>query len=427
MTATETPPVADTGAGTVAVIGAGIVGVCAALELRRRGHAVTLIDREGPAAACSFGNAGLFAESSFEPSVNPAALKKVPGWLLRSDGPISVRWRYLPGLTPWLLRFLRAAFKDDHDERGRAMHALTRDATARYERLAADAGVPELVRRSSILAGYRTIKALDEDDAAYDIRRRAGYRIDRLGADDLRALEPALAGPGLVGGIATHDLGFTPNPGRLTRALCDLFRKEGGTLTTATVTGFDVAPDGAVRAVRTDAGDVGCSGVVLAAGAYSARLLAPLGVRIPLETERGYHVLIRNPGVVLTRPTYSGEGKMVVTPMEDGLRVAGTVEFASLDAAPDPARVKNLLAHAHALLPGLDSSDHDIWMGCRPTLPDDLPIIDRCPGHANMVLAFGHQHLGLTGAPATANLVADLAGGRTPNIAMTAYRSDRFS
>lgn len=417
----------DTSDRHFAVVGAGIVGVCAALELRRRGHRVTLIDREGPAAACSFGNAGLFAESSFEPPVTPATVKKVPGWLLRDDGPVAVRWRYLFRLAPWLMQYLSHAFKGDLEERGQAMHALTHGSVARYQRLAKEAGVPELVVRSTILSAYRNEAVLAEDDRAYEIRRRAGYQIDRLSAQELRALEPGLTSDAIVGGLATMGLGFTPNPGRLTMALCDLFQREGGALRIATVTGFDVAPDGAVRGVATQDGNIACDGVVLAAGAWSARLLKPLGVRLPLETERGYHVLIRNPGVTLTHPTYSGEGKMVVTPMEDGLRVAGTVEFASVDAAPNPARVKNLLAHAHALMPGLDSSDHDIWMGCRPTLPDDLPIIDCCPNHPNLTLAFGHQHLGLTCAPATAPLAADLAEGRAPNLDMMAFRSTRFS
>jgi len=409
----------------IVVIGAGIIGVCAALELRRRGHAVTIIDREGPASACSFGNAGLFAEAAFQPLATPDALMKVPGWLIRDNGPIAVQWRYLPSLAPWLMRYLVSAFKPDMAERGDAIHALTINSTARYEKLAAEAGVPELAQRTEYVYAFRDPAALAHKQDLTESYRAKGYTVDMVSATELCALEPDLD-TAHVGGAVLRNMGFTPNPGRLTKAIYELFLREGGQSKTATVQGFEAKPEGGVRFVHTSEGGVACDGVVLAAGAWSARLLAPLGVKVPLETERGYHVLVRNPGVTVARPIYGGEGSMVATPMEEGLRFAGTVEFASVDAAPNPARIENILRTARALFPTLNTADHDVWMGCRPTLPDSLPVIDRCPGHANVALAFGHQHLGLTCAPATAHLVADVVDGRQSNIDIAPYRATRF-
>ena len=410
----------------IVVIGAGIIGVCAALEVLRRGHAVTIVDREGPASACSFGNAGLFAESSYQPIATPDTLKKVPGWLLRNTGPVALQWRYLPGLVPWLTRFLASAFRSDMAERGNALHALTDNSTARYEKLAAEAGVPELAKRVDIMHAFRDPEAWALNQKKCIGQRAKGYSSDVLDTSALLALEPDLD-PAHIGGVISRNLGFTPNAGRLTQAIYDLFLREGGMSKTATVASFDITPDGAVAAIKTsDGDDIPCDGVVLAAGAWSARLLDPLGVKIPLETERGYHVLVRNPGVTVTHPVYGGEDSMVATPMEEGLRIAGTVEFASVDAPPNPARVENILKGARGLFPRLNTSDIEPWMGCRPTLPDSLPIIDTCPNHRNLTLTFGHQHLGLTCAPATAPLVADLVDGRTPNVEIASFRATRF-
>ncbi len=408
----------------VVVIGAGIVGVVSALHLVRHGYQVTLIDRDDPGEGCSFGNAGLLARSSFAPLAGPDTMLSVPKWLLDPDGPLSVRWSYLPKLLPWLFRYIRSGFFDDAEATGRALHVLTDPCVDLYRKLADEAGHPELVCESDYLHVYRSEATFKKAASDMNARRKLGFRIDDINASQIQQLEPGLSSEYRYG-YQIFDHAYVVDPSGLVKALADLFVREGGTLKKANVDDIRTdGPDGV--GVVTGDGVFNCDKMVLAAGAFSARLAAKTGIRLPLDTERGYHITCPDPGPSLSRPVMEGDAKFLTTPMAMGLRFAGTVELGGIDAEANPRRTDVISRHAKRMIDGVNTENASTWMGFRPTLPDSLPVISPSPRHANIIFAFGHQHLGLTCAPKTALLVGDLINGRTPNIDMAPYSAERF-
>lgn len=413
----------------IVVIGAGIVGAACAAFLRRDGHAVTLLDMAAPGEGASFGNAGCLNGSSVVPVAMPGVLRSVPGWLLDPVGPLSIRWSYLPALAPWLWRFVRSATPEKVEAQARALRPLLEPSVDTYRALLRDAGAEHLVHRVGHLFAYRSREAFDKDAGAMALRRRNGLAIDELSADELRQLEPHLSRDFVYGRLISEN-GHCENPHAMVNALVEAFVRNGGTLRRARAAGF--TRDGAqVTAVRTDQGDVPAGGVVLAAGAWSKPLAALLGDRLPLDTERGYHVVIADPEVAPRIPTMAFEAKAVATPMATGLRIAGTVEFAGIAAAPDWRRAEILTKHARDMYPGLprEIAPERVsrWMGFRPSMPDSLPVIGRAGGAPNAWHAFGHGHVGLAAGAMTGRLVADLVGGRAPCIAPEPYAPARFA
>ena len=305
-----------------------------------------------------------------------------------------------------------------------ALRALNAPALDAYRRLLGAGDVARLVRDNGILYVYESEAALDADDAGWAMRRARGIRVERIGRDALRQLEPAL-GPGIACAMLIEDSAHVVDPAGVVKTLAERFAADGGTIAAERVAGFDLGPDGP-RAVYTDAGPRDAGAVVVAAGAWSRTLAAKLGSRVPLEAERGYHVTLPDPGVAPSRPVGFIERGFIATPMAMGLRLAGTVELASLDAPPDYRRARALLEHGRRLFPGLDGDGASEWMGCRPSLPDSLPVIGRAPGISNVYFAFGHGHLGLTQGAVTGELIAALVAGRPPAIDLAPYRADRF-
>ncbi len=408
----------------VTVIGAGIVGINCAVALAKSGHAVRVIDRVEPGEGCSFGNAGLMAASAYEPQASPGTLLQVPMWLLDPDGPLVVRWRYLPRLMPWLLRYLKAGLFGDHARARDGLYHLMSPSIDLYEQLAEEAGAPDLVRRSGAIYAYTKERKFRNDRAEMLGRRERGFPVHELNEAELRAREPNLA-TRYRWGYLVEDYAHVTSPKRMVTTLADYAKRLGVEIEIAEILDFEM--DGKTPvALLTDQGRRPVEHLVIAAGAYSHQLSAKLGDVVPLETERGYHVTIENPGVTTNIPVMDSELMAWVTPMEMGMRCAGTVELASLDAPENEQRALNLLKLAKRMVPDVDTSSYTTWMGRRPTLPDSLPVIGPATKCDNVFYAFGHQHLGLTGAPATARLIAQLVGGHTPNLDMSAYRPDRF-
>jgi len=412
------------GSPHVTVIGAGIVGVTAALELSKAGCAVRIVDRLPPGEGCSHGNAGIFASASAEPLANPKTLLKVPGWLFSPEGPLHIRMRYLPRLLPWLLRFGWNGMFGDHDRATAAMHELVATSPDDYEQLAREAGVSDLIRRNGWVYVYNTEAERDEHQAELIVERERGFDFVGLDKAGLQDLLPGISSH-YIGGDHVPKVGHTTNPGRLTKALAELVRKRGGEIVEASVERLE-REGGKVTALATDRGRMPVDRLVIAAGAFSARLTGQIGDPLPLETERGYHVIVESGRISHETPVMDSSLGAVVTPMEMGVRAAGTVELASLDAPENPVRARNLLRMAKRMYPDLDTSRYETWMGRRPTLPDSVAVIDRASEVGNVFYAFGHQHVGLTGAPATARLVRQLVEGRTPNIDMSPYSARRF-
>ncbi len=419
-------PAAETATGprSVAVIGAGIVGVSAALFLQRDGHAVTLIDRVGPAAGASYGNAGGVVSAACAPLGMPGVLRQVPGMLMDPLGPLVLRWRYLPWIAPWLVRLLWASRPSRVEGIADAKAALSAGAEAAWRVLAEQAGLIDLLRPVGWLEVYETDAGLASTAAERDLMTRRGLSFEVLNADELRQLEPSLA-PIFKHGFFMPTCSFVANPGRALEGLAEDFVARGGKLATAEVTGFalDRRP---YRVLSASDEAIPCDAIVLAAGAWSRGLARQLGASVPLDTERGYHLMLPPAEPGLRRPVVHGEQNFVLCPMEQGTRLTCQSELAGLEAPPDFRRARALLATAKRMLPSLAPEERSAWLGFRPSMPDSLPVIGPAPGLADVYLGFGHGHYGLTQGPVTGRILADLVAGRHTGIDLAPYRPERW-
>lgn len=408
----------------ITVLGAGIVGICTALALLEKGQRVRLVDRDAPGQATSFGNAGIVSPWSVVPQALPGIWKKVPGWLLDPLGPVAIRPTYLPRLMPWGLRFLREGREHRVRLIANAMDQLNRDNVSLYRGLLSGTGHEGLLRDSYYIHAFRKAGAAQTTSLDYALRREFGAQIERIGQSELRDLEPALSHD-LQAAILLKGQARVTSPGRLGTVLADKFARQGGKILRQNVTALRKGEQGGWT-YTTDTGQTWTPKLVLAMGVWSAELLKPLGIRIPLESERGYHVSFADPGVSLTHSVMDMDMKFVASSMENGLRIAGTAEFAGLDAPVNQARAKGLIKLASRLLPDMRTRDVTTWSGQRPSLPDSLPCIGTLDGFPDLITAFGHSHYGLMMAPKTGRIVADIATGASANIDLSPYTPMRF-
>ncbi len=408
------------------MVGAGIAGVCCAIELLRDGYRVTLIDSGPPGGeqAASFGNGAWLSPSSVVPLSMPGLWRRVPGFLRDPLGPLVIRPGHLPRLAPWLLRFVRAGSSIAKVERtSRALRCLVWDAPERHRQLADEANVPKLIQRRGLLYIYPDRAAFEREALAWRLRRDNGVRWLELDADELRQREPALQGQYGFGALVEEGAHCT-NPGRYVAALAAHAEARGAAMLRRRVTGLEIG--GRVRAVLTPDGPVPCDAAVIAAGAHSRMLARAAGDRVPLESERGYHAMIHDPNTGPRHPVMPSDGKMSVTWLDGGLRVAGQVELASLTAPPDWRRAHILRDWAVRAFPGLELGRVTYWMGHRPSIADGLPVLG--PGSSPCLFyAFGHGHIGLASGPATGRLVANLVSGHTPAFDLTPFSARRFA
>jgi len=414
-----TKPIAD-----VAVIGAGIIGTCIAERLQHEGKQVLLIDREGPGEGCSKGNAGHFATDIILPLANFSTLLSVPKLLLDPMGPLTLRWSYLPKLLPWLMRFTWSAMPHKTKATIEALKVLNRPSITRFEALLSRTGLEELMTQRGALTIYQDIKNAEKNQAHLQLVKQHGVRVEHLSGEQVRDLEPALTDE-VKGGLFYPDTAHTINPHRLVTDLSNVFIQSGGQFLKQNVLNFDFSDTDKV-AIKTDGETIFAKEIVIACGAFSKSLASLIGHSVPLETERGYHLMLPAPGVEVTRPVTSYERSFVMTPMEEGLRLAGTVELGGLKAEENWQRATSLFDHANHILPGLNKSDYQTWMGHRPSLPDSLPVIGRSPNECRAIFAFGHQHLGLTQAAVTADLVEGIVFDRDTKVDISAYSVERF-
>lgn len=415
----------------VVVIGAGIVGAASAIELLRDGHRVTILEPREPGGeqGASYGNGTLLNPSSVIPMSMPGLWRKVPGWLADPLGPLAIRWSYLPRLLPWLRRFLRAGATEARvAATARALRSLLLDAPERHRRLAEEAGVEDLITRQGVLFVFPSRADFEAEALAWRLRRENGVRWLELSADELRQREPALSRR-YTFALLVEENGQCRDPGAYVAALVHHAVSLGAELRRERAVGFRI--EGArLQAVRTPEDEIAAERAVIAAGAWSHLLAAEAGDRVPLETERGYHAVIADPGVAPRYPIMPSDGKMACVMTPQGLRLAGQVELAGLEAAPNWRRAAVLRDFARQVFPALAAdlpeAQVKVWMGHRPSTPDGLPCIGQASGCPDVVHAFGHGHVGLTAGAATARLVADLVGGRAPGIDIEPYSAGRF-
>lgn len=408
----------------VTIVGAGIVGISAAIHLQRDGCQVTVIDRLRPGEGTSLGNAGIFASCGFVPVATPGFAWKAPGMLMDPLGPLSIRWSHLPKLAPWLLSFVRHSAPQQVERIADAMSALVGTSVEDHIALAAGTGAEPWVRPSPYLYVYPDEAAFEAESYAWTLRRERGVTMELLRGDAVREFEPTLA-PNLRFAAVLERHGYTPDPLQLVTALAAHFVRSGGVILQREVQGIEIGASGPSR-LLTAQGPVDIDRLVICAGAWSGQLASRLGSPVPLESERGYHVTLQAPGLMPRYPIMSSSGKFVATPMACGLRAAGLVEFGGLQAGPRLGMAQRLLTHVERLFPGVSTARYSQWLGHRPSLPDSLPVISRSPHFESVYFAFGHQHVGLTSGPKTGRLVADMVAGRAPVIDLDPFRIDRF-
>ena len=406
----------------VAVIGAGVIGTCIAAKLVEDGHGVTLIDPLEPGRATSYGNAGGIAATGVVPLSMPDTIRKVPGWLADPLGPLTIRWSYLPQLAPWLWRFWRAGTPAKVEAQADALASLLKRTYTDWDPLWKASGLDTLVKRDGCLRLYESKADYEAEAGEWKLRRDRGIRVEVIDRAEIRQLEPSVA-PIFEMAVLMPEWNWVLDPHRIVAGVADYALGRGLKSWRGKAVGIRRGAGG-VDGVVTDTGVVPCDAVVVAAGAWSHEAARWFGSTVPLETERGYHMTLPKPAVEV-RHTLN-LGGWVMTPMQMGLRLAGTVELAGLHAPPNWKRAEILVERAKRILPGLDATDGSPWMGHRPSLPDSLPVISGSPHHKNVFFAFGASHLGLTEGATTGALIADLVAGRTPAIDMSPFRIDRF-
>lgn len=411
------------GGTNVIVIGAGIVGMATGLALRLRGVDVTVVDRQPPGLGTSFGNAGTFATYEVMPIATPGIFARVPGMLLDPSGPLAIRWQYLPRLMPWLMRFVAASTPGRVAGLARDIAALTALADDSYRPLFEAAGAEPLLRRQGALYVFTEASEADVRRMAEEYRA-FGVNAQNLSRGELTEMEPRLS-PDCRAGLLYPDAFHTVEPLALTRSFAEAFARLGGTLLQAPVAGIEADGSRGATAVLEDGRRLAGRYVVLAAGAWSKPLARQIGDRVPLDTERGYHLVFPQADGLLNRPVCWMEGGFYMTPMTGGLRVAGTVELGGLEAGPRPARYEALERKTKRML-RFEGPPASRWMGFRPSLPDSKPVLGPSPHAGAVIHAFGHGHLGLTLAGVTARLVADHVAGGRPPVDWAPYSAGRF-
>lgn len=395
----------------VAVVGAGVVGAAISLALSRRGAIVTLVDRDLPGSGCSAGNSGAISPGSVAPLALPGVLASVPGMLLDSESPLYLPLAYLPRALPWLIRFVASAQPFRVAHAAARLDALHRGAIEMHERMTRELGVPQLFMRQGHLHVYPDEASLAKDATGWRLRQEYGYHAVRLDRAGIEGLEPRLA-PRYRLGMYLADHATILNPRRYVEAMARAFVAGGGNFIRADVT--RLAP--VAHGWRLEGLPTNFDHVVVAAGAWSRRLLDPLGLRLPVESQRGYHVQFAGAQSAVSRTVVLADRKVFITPMEEGLRVGGTVEFAGLAAPPNPRRAAVLHRIACECVAGLEDMESQTWMGHRPCMPDSMPVVGPAKAHRGLWLAVGHGHLGLTDSLSTAQRISDgiLGSGAIP-------------
>lgn len=407
----------------IIVIGAGICGLSSAIWLRRAGHEVTLVDKDAPGAGASFGNAGLLAQWAIVPVNTPGLISTGLKYVLNPRSPLFVQWSYFPRLLPWLIKFAANANDSDTRRMVAGIVPIVGDSLDQHIALTRGTRAAKWVTASDFSYAYETRKAFDADAYSWALKREAGYVPEVLEGGAVQEAEPILgAAIQCLATLKTH--GHILNPGAYMADLALVLQEEGGTYQQAEVHDITLA-NGRITGLETSRGTMPCDHAVLAAGIWSKPLMQKLGLKVPLEAERGYHLHFTGPSQMPRNPMMIASGKFAVNPMAHGLRCAGTVELGGIIKGPSRAPLDLIRRGVARAFPEMRYDGVEEWMGFRPSTPDSLPLIGEI-GQTGVHAAFGHQHIGLTAGPKTGRIVADLISGKRPNIDLAPYNANRF-
>jgi len=409
---------------SVGVIGAGIQGVCISLCLIKKGFKVTLIDRDDPGnKSASYGNAGHFSPYASVPMNRPDILTDIPSMLLSSTGPLALKWNYVPKMIPWFLKFIKNCSTKKMMHTAKYMHQILDLALPAYDELFEEVNISELVESKGILY-FWTNKDLKSRELEIKIRNELGVKQQLLTPNEIHDLEPNIRKI-YHGGVLYSNARHARNPKKILLKLFNLFLRKGGCFEKKEVKSIKFLENNK-PVIKTDLKSYNFDKAVIACGAFSKKLTDQLNEKIPLDTERGYHVHFKGYDHLLSRPVIFLNRGFGITPMEQGLRVVGTVEFGGLNNPSSKKRILNLINNAKYLFPELKEHE-DEWLGFRPTLPDFLPILGPSKSHKNLFYSFGHHHLGWTLGAISGKIISGMIAGEKTNLDLSAYNSQRFS
>ena len=407
----------------IGIIGAGIQGISNALFLQKKGFEVTIFDREDPGSpAASYGNAGHFSPYACVLMNRPDILTDIPAMLLSSTGPLALKWNYVPKMIPWFIQFIRNCTTKRMMHTAKNMNQILNLALSAYDELFDDIELDSLVEKKGILYIWND-QSLKSRDLEIKVRDELGVDQQVVSPKEIHDLEPNIK-PFYHGGVYYKHGRHARNPKKILLKFFDLFLKKGGKFLKKNVQ--DINFDGEKPAIKTETQRYIFDKLIIACGAFSKKLTDNLGERIPLDTERGYHVHFKNCDHLLKRPVIFSNRGFGITPMEQGLRVVGTVEFGGLKNPLSKSRVKNLINNAKYMLGDLPEHE-DEWLGFRPTLPDFLPVMGPSKNYKNIFYCFGHHHLGWTLGPISGKIISGMIAEENTNLNLDPYSPKRFS
>jgi D-amino-acid dehydrogenase len=405
------------------VVGAGIVGVSSAIWLARQGYDVTLIDRGEPGMGASYGNGCILASCAIVPVTTPGLVRKGPKYLMDPNFPLFLRWSYVPRLLPWLVKYLGNANDADTRRIAQGMTHIVGDSLEQHQSLARGTVAEKWIQESEYNFVYDDRAAFDADSYVWGLRREAGFVPELIEGPAVREKEPILGeSANLLAVMKNH--GFILNPASYVADLVKVLEAEGGRFIRAEMRGINKNGE-QIKSVATSIGEIECDSCVIAAGVWSKELMRMIGLNVPLEAERGYHIVYKEPSIRPNAPMMLASGKFVATPMNQGVRCAGVVEFGGLTPEKSKAPLALLRRKVRETFPNMTAASEEEWLGYRPAPSDSLPLIGEV-GQSGIYTAFGHHHVGLTGGPKTGRLVADLIAKKSSNIDMQPYDPNRF-
>lgn len=409
----------------VLVIGGGVVGICCALELQNDGHTVTVVDRDAPGEGACSASCGLIAVSEVIPLSRPGTLMRAPGWLLDPTGPLTLRASSAISLIPWFLRFVNNSRRSRIKTISAELSTLTRSALVDTQALLKRYKLGGLLRDQPVIELYDSDEDLDKERVFHDIRRDLGFRIEEITGHEVAEMEPSIAGDFACAAVF-RDWRSIVDGRRFVIELHKVFSERGGLVERAEVSHLIQNGDIVTGVQTTENRHFKADQIVIAAGAWSTKLAASIGISLQIKGVIGYQTIFESPDVDVNHALIYAAGGFGITPYERGLAIGGSIEFASLNAAPNWNRADALVEKAKRVLPGLCTDNARKYIGRRPMTPDTKPIIGRAANTQNVLIASGHGQLGLTLAATSALLVADLVASRQPRIDLTAFRPNRF-
>ena len=407
----------------IGIVGAGIQGISNALFLQKKGFSVTIFDRDEPGSpAASYGNAGHFSPYASVPINRPDVLTDVPAMLLSSTGPLALKWNYVPKMIPWFLQFIKNCTTKRMMHTAKNMHQILDLALPAYDELFDDIELGGLVEKKGILYIWND-QSLKSRELEIKVRNELGVDQQVVTPKEIHDLEPNIK-PIYHGGVYYQHGRHARNPKKILLKLYDLFLKKGGKFLKMNIKDINFNDEKPV--IKAETQSFLFDKIVIACGSFSKKLTDNLDEKIPLDTERGYHVHFKDCDHLLSRPVIFQNRGFGITPMEQGLRVVGTVEFGGLDNPLSKSRVKNLINNAKYMMGDLPEHE-DEWLGFRPTLPDYLPVIGPSKKYKNVFYCFGHHHLGWTLGPISGKIISGMIAEENTNLDLKPYSSLRFN